>query len=321
MGRPLRIQYPGALYHITSRGNERKAIFHEDADRMKLLRILEDYHERYGILLHGYVLMDNHYHLILETPLGNLVKVMHGVNSAYTGYFNRKYERSGHLFQGRYQAILVEKEAYLLGLSRYIHLNPVRAGLVKNPAAYPWSSCPGFFRRQEEVRWVEYAWILSRFDSSPARARSMYRKFVMAGQNDEIAPLQDLYGQVILGSAPFVARMLALVKDTPLDEEIVERKRLQSYPSPESILKAVARVFDVPLESLRSPGGRGNQPRKVALYLVRRYCGMSNREVGAFFGKMGYAAVSKTISRLEQELSEKDGLRRSVEEIMSNVKA
>jgi REP element-mobilizing transposase RayT len=101
MGRPIRIEYPAALYHITSRGNERKNIFLEDGDRVRFLNILEDYHDRYGILIHSYVLMDNHYHLVLETPRGNLLKVMHGVNSSYTGYFNRKYGRSGHLFQGR----------------------------------------------------------------------------------------------------------------------------------------------------------------------------------------------------------------------------
>jgi REP element-mobilizing transposase RayT len=124
MGRPLRIEYPGALYHITSRGNERKNIFVDDADRFRFFEILKDYHDRYSILIHSFVLMDNHYHLILETPEGNLLKVMHGINGSYTGYFNRKYERSGHLFQGRYKGILIDKDVYLLQLSRYVHMNP-----------------------------------------------------------------------------------------------------------------------------------------------------------------------------------------------------
>jgi len=131
MGRPLRIEYTGALYHITSRGNERKKIFLDDRDRKKFLAILEDYHDRYGILIHSYVLMDNHYHLILETPKGNLLKVMHGLNGGYTGYFNRKYGRSGHLFQGRYKGIMIEKDSYLIPLSRYVHLNPVRARVAE----------------------------------------------------------------------------------------------------------------------------------------------------------------------------------------------
>jgi REP element-mobilizing transposase RayT len=140
MGRPLRIQYPGALYHITSRGNERKKIFLDDTDRIRFLEILKDYHIRYGILIHSYVFMDNHYHLILETPNGNLLKVMHGINGGYTGYFNRRYNRSGHLFQGRYKGILAEKDAYLVQLSRYVHLNPVRARMVEKPEQYRWSS-------------------------------------------------------------------------------------------------------------------------------------------------------------------------------------
>jgi len=150
MGRPIRIEYPGALYHITSRGNEKKKIFLEDADRIKFLKILEDYHDRYGILIHGYILMDNHYHLILETPRGNLLKVMHGINSNYTGYFNRKYGRSGHLFQGRYKGIFVERDSYLLSLSRYVHLNSVRSGLVERPEDYRWSSYRGYIGREKE---------------------------------------------------------------------------------------------------------------------------------------------------------------------------
>ena len=133
VGRPLRIEYLGALYHITSRGNERKKIFLEDADKIKFLEILEDYHNRFNILIHSYILMDNHYHFIVETPKGNLTKVMHGVNGCYTGYFNRKYRRSGHLFQGRYKGILVDKDAYLVQLSRYVHINPVRAKIVERP--------------------------------------------------------------------------------------------------------------------------------------------------------------------------------------------
>ena len=118
MGRPLRIEYPGALYHVTSRGNERKGIFIDAPDRKKFLSILEDYHDRYGILVHCYAMMGNHYHLVMETPQGNLLKVMYGINSSYSGFFNCQYGRSGHLFQFRYRGILVDKEAYLLELSR-----------------------------------------------------------------------------------------------------------------------------------------------------------------------------------------------------------
>ena len=132
LARPLRIQYPGAFYHVTSRGNERKAIFKNKRDREKFLSYLESASERYDAVIHTYCLMDNHYHLILETPRSNLSQILHHINGAYTTYFNVKRGRSGHLFQGRYKAILVEKDAYCQELSRYIHLNPVRACVV-NP--------------------------------------------------------------------------------------------------------------------------------------------------------------------------------------------
>lgn len=151
MGRPIRIEYPCALYHITSRGNEKRKIFASDEDRLKFLQIIEDYHDRYGILIHSYVLMDNHYHLILETPQGNLLKVMHGINSGYTGYFNRRYKRTGHLFQGRYKAILVDKDNYLIELTRYVHLNPVRAKAVERPEQYRWSSYCGYIGKGERI--------------------------------------------------------------------------------------------------------------------------------------------------------------------------
>ncbi|HDO21625.1 MAG TPA: transposase, partial [Nitrospirae bacterium] len=140
MARPLRIEYPGAFYHITSRGNERKDIFKSARDREKFLSYLESSTQRYGAVIHVYCLMTNHYHLLLETPLGNLSQIMRHINGAYTTYFNTRRQRSGHLFQGRYKAIVVDADEYAEELSRYIHLNPVRAGIVERPEEYQWSS-------------------------------------------------------------------------------------------------------------------------------------------------------------------------------------
>jgi REP element-mobilizing transposase RayT len=140
MSRPLRIEYPGATYHITARGNERADIFRDNNDRQKLLEQLQIALQRYAIVIHAYVLMGNHYHLLLETPEGNMSQAMHFINGNYTGYFNHRHRRVGHLFQGRYKGLLVEKESYLLSLSRYIHLNPVRAGIVEYPEEYHWSN-------------------------------------------------------------------------------------------------------------------------------------------------------------------------------------
>ena len=158
--------------------------------------------------MHSYVLMDNHYHLVLETPRGNLLKVMHGMNSSYTGYFNRKYGRSGHLFQGRYKGILVEKDTYLLSLSRYVHLNPVRVGIVERPQNYRWSSYPGYIGREKESEWVEYAWILSQFGKDKKRAKRQYREYAEEGlKAKENTPLRDLHGQVVLGGEEFIGSL------------------------------------------------------------------------------------------------------------------
>ncbi|MDA3902779.1 MAG: transposase, partial [Desulfuromusa sp.] len=140
MSRQLRIVYPGAYYHVTSRGNERKDVFKSQRDREKFLEYLTSATERYGAVVHAFCLMSNHYHLLLETPEGNLSQIMRHINGAYTTYFNMKRKRSGHLFQGRFKAILIEADEYLTELSRYIHLNPVRAGIVEKPEQYKWSS-------------------------------------------------------------------------------------------------------------------------------------------------------------------------------------
>jgi putative transposase len=149
MARPLRITFPGAFYHITSRGNERKSVFKSKRDREKFLGYLESATQRYGAVIHAYCLMDNHYHLLLETPSGNLPQIMRHINGAYTTYFNVKRDRPGHLFQGRYKAILVESDQYAKELSRYIHLNPVRAKMSEMPEAYDWSSYNYYIGRKK----------------------------------------------------------------------------------------------------------------------------------------------------------------------------
>ena len=153
MARPLRIEYPGALYHVISRGIEKKDIFQDSRDRMRFLGLLEECCERFGIIIYCYVLMSNRYHILLVTTQANLNRVMHWLNTCYASYFNYRYKRNGPLFQGRYKAILVDKDHYLLELTRYIHLNPYKAGIVKDPAAYRWSTYRSYWGAKE-VKWV-----------------------------------------------------------------------------------------------------------------------------------------------------------------------
>lgn len=320
MGRPLRIEYEGALYHITSRGNERRKIFLDDRDRITFLEILKDYHARFGILIHSYVLMDNHYHLILETPKGNLLKVMHGINSRYTIYFNRRHNRVGHLFQGRYKAIIVDKDAYLVPLSRYVHLNPVRARVVEKPEHYRWSTYCGYIGKGKMDTWVEYSWVLSKFNQNK-KAVSEYKKYTEEGLKLKIeSPLRDLLGQVILGGDEFREKIKGIFDGRQISQEIIERKRFSNKPLPVDVVKAVAKAFGVEEGYIKERGRRENVARAVAIYIMQRYSGMSNEEIGKIFGGIHYSAVSKAVSRLEEEMADDKKLCKSVEGIISHVK-
>lgn len=321
MGRPLRIEYPGALYHVTSRGNERRNIFLDDADRRKFLGILEEYYDRYGMLIHCYVLMGNHYHLVVETPQGNLIKLMHGINSRYTGYFNRKYTRVGHLFQGRYRGILVDKDAYLLEVSRYVHLNPVRAKVVNKPEQYVWSSYPGYIAKSKEIPWVEYSWILSQFGLDRKTSKKRYQEFVgKAVEESTGSPFGELCGQVFLGKDKFIEKTKRLLQGRQVSQEIVGRNRLRESAKPEDILSAVAAAFNTEKDTLTGKGGGKNTAKKVAIHVIKRYSGLGNQEIGTLFGGMHYSAVSKSSARLETEMAADNALRDLVEEILSNVK-
>jgi REP element-mobilizing transposase RayT len=322
MGRPLRIEYPGALYHITSRGNERKEIYLDEEDRLRFLEILRDYHERYGILIHGYVLMDNHYHLILETPKGNLLKVMQGINGGYTGYVNRRYGRSGHLFQGRYKGILVDKDNYLVELSRYVHLNPVRASMVKRPEEYRWSSYQGYIAKEKEVEWVEYAWVLSKFGQGNKKAREKYRRYIEEGLGERQGetPFSRVQGQVILGGDDFVEKVKRQLKGRELTTDIMERRRFKLLPGPEEVIGEVAKAFRVDEGMLKERGRRDNTGRKAAIYLVQRYSGLSNEEIGKIFGGVHFSAISKASERLRKAMVDDKELEKRIERLKSYFK-
>ena len=319
MGRPLRIEYPGALYHITSRGNERRKVFKDKTDRITFFNILKDYHDRFGILVHSYVLMDNHYHLILETPKGNLLKIMHGINSRYTINFNRRHKRTGHLFQGRYKAIIVDKDAYLIPLSRYVHLNPVRARMVEKPEQYRWSSYRGYIEKGKKDNWVEYSWVLSKFGQKRKRAEQKYREYTEQSLIVKIeSPLKDLLGQVVLGGDEFKEKIIEYLEGKQISQEIVERKRFEKRALPDDIVKEVAKKFDMEEKEVRSRGGKGNIARSVAIYIMQRYTGKSNEEIGKIFEGIHYSAVSKASARLKEKMASDKKLSKLVNEVTNS---
>jgi hypothetical protein len=265
--------------------------------------------------------MDNHYHLILETPKGNLLKVMHGLNGGYTGYFNRKYGRSGHLFQGRYEGIIIDKDSYLIPLSRYVHLNPVRAKIVERPEQYRWSSYPGYIGRGKEYGWVEYSWILSQFGNRRLGARRKYREYTEEALKKKVEnPLKSLHSQVILGGEEIIKKIRGILKGKALSHEIIERKRLMEYPLLDEVVRRVAKAFKIDEEVIRAKGGRANTARRVALYLAQRYTGLSNNAIGDLLGGIHYSAVSKASGRLREEMISDQRLSKLVDELDSHFK-
>ncbi|ULA63282.1 MAG: Y1Tnp domain-containing protein [Nitrospira sp.] len=228
MARPLRIEFPGAVYHVTSRGNARQDIVTDDQDRSQWLILLAHVVERYGWRCHAYCLMDNHYHLLIETPQPTLSLGMRQLNGRYTQAYNRRHHRVGHLFQGRFTAILVEKEPYLLELCRYVVLNPVRAMMVPHPRRWAWSSYRATVGEMQAPGWLTTDWILGQFGQRVGPAQEKYRAFVAEGRGGP-RPWEQLMGQIYLGSEEFVAQHQPnrVIRDIPRRQTQAQRPSLR----------------------------------------------------------------------------------------------
>lgn len=311
MARPLRIEYEGALYHVTARGNERGKVFFTKADYQKFKEYLRDGQTKFGFILHCYVLMTNHYHLLIETPEGNLGKIMHFLNSSYTTYINIKRKRSGHLFQGRYKSILVDKDSYLLELSRYLHLNPVRANMVEHPENYPHSSYGGYIANNDGLVWTTD--LLAMFSEDAAVAQQRCRTFVQGalGEKQE-SPMKKVYGGMILGSVPFIKDSL-----NRLEEELIQRtetsykKALQSSCDIEDALAVVCAHYSVTPEV--AVNMQRSDIRKAVIYLMKKQSAASNQEIGAAVGGMSGFAVAKAYQRLTADMEKDVALHQEVE--------
>jgi REP element-mobilizing transposase RayT len=230
MSRPLRIELAGGLYHVTSRGNRREDIYLDDDDRETWLALFEQVCQRFNWRCHAYCLMSNHYHIVVETIEGNLSKGMRQLNGVYTQYFNRHHGRVGHVFQGRYKGILVEKDSYLLELSRYVVLNPVRAGMVNDAVDWPWSSYRAMVGQAVPPSWLETTWLLRQFSKQRKRAVAKYTDFVRAGVGIP-AIWENLSQQIYLGDERFVKRLQKkLVKDVEMSEVPRAQRRPKAKP-------------------------------------------------------------------------------------------
>ena len=231
MARPLRLEFSGALYHVTSRGDRREDIYETDDDRLAYLDLLGFVCEQFNWICHAYCLMDNHYHLLIETPDANLSKGMRHLNGVYSQTFNRAHHRVGHVYQGPYKAILVEREAYLLELSRYIVLNPVRAEMVRSAKDWPWSSYRETAGLRESYGWLNTDWLLSSFSPSKRDAVILYAKFVAEGKNQP-SPWKELRHQIYLGSDDFIKTTVGLID---ADKDLSEIPKAQRRAKPDTL--------------------------------------------------------------------------------------
>ena len=280
MARPLRIEFPGALYHVTSRGNARQRVFRDDEDRDMFLATLAWVVGRFGWRCHAYCLMDNHVHLLIETLQPNLSRGMRQLNGVYTQRFNRRHRKVGHLFQGRFKAILVEKEEYLLELARYIVLNPVRAKTVKMPERYPWSSYRAMVGLVPVPPALATDWILNQFADTRATARRRYARFVHDGIGVP-GPWEEVKGQVLLGSEAFIERLTPQLQECST-REIPKRQRLVHRPSLRTLLAGVD----------------SKTARNIAMAQAYLKHGYTLSEISRAVG-LHYATISRLIKALE----------------------
>ena len=271
MARPLRLEFAGALYHVTSRGDRREAIYDDNNDKTQFLSVLNDVCVTYNWVCHAYCLMTNHYHLLIETPDGNLSKGMRQLNGVYTQRFNRSHGRVGHVFQGRYKAVFVEKESYLLELSRYIVLNPVRARMVQSAGEWPWSSYRATAGLSTGLPFLTTDWLLACFGHHKKHAVEGYKRFVSEGRGQP-SPWESLRNQVYLGSEQFVEDMRSLIDG---EKELSEVPVSQRRPLAEPLANYEKYAMD----------------RNTAIVTAYESGGYTLKELGEYFG-LHYSTVS-----------------------------
>jgi len=279
MARPLRIEYEGAIYHVTSRGNAGMNIFRSDSDRQLFLKTLADVIDDMGWLCHSYCLMDNHYHLVIETPNANLGKGMRQLNGVYTQRFNRIHQQTGHLFQGRYKAVVVEADSYFLEVVRYVVLNPVRAGMVKDAQSWPWSSYRAVVGLESSPGFLSTERVLSHFSSTHKRAIASYSAFVTDGVDARI--WDGLNRQVYLGSDTFVASVHQQVQRSENDKNIPKQQR----QAPAKSLQEIAVLYPQRNDAI------------VAAYRTGVY---SYSQIADFFG-IYFTTVGRIVRAEKQE--------------------
>ncbi len=308
MARQWRIEYPGALYHVLSRGNGRQDIFLTDDDRVLFIELIQELSERFNIEVYAYVLMGNHYHLLLKTLDANLSKGMQWFGTAYTRKFNLLNKRNGHLFQGRFKSIIVENEAYLLRLSCYIHRNPLKAGIVERLSDYKWSSYHWYAYRKKTPVWLKTSLILGQV--SGKNKYQAYRRKVQQYVDEKGSIWKDVRHGLVYGSERFLTDLKDRYLLKQKDVELPQHNRMYRDFDPERILEIASNAMRIDLNDLRKSkriSKNLKDQRDMLIYLLWESGRFANQEIGSLLG-IGYSNVSRRITGIRKRLESDRGL-------------
>ncbi|HEU4886247.1 MAG TPA: transposase [Thermoanaerobaculia bacterium] len=317
MARPLRLEHENAIWHITARGNEQRDIFRDDVDRERFLLLLSQTVIRFGWRLFAWVLMSNHYHLVFQTPQPNLSRGMQWLNGRYAQWFNRRHDRRGHLFQGRFHGALVEKESYLLTVARYVVLNPIRAGMIASPADWRWSSYRQTAGIDVPEPWLAASDLLESFGGATARGCQEYVAFVE--QAEQPSPWLDLVGQIYLGSAEWIAEIGERIASAPRSPEHPRPQLEPARPALNDIVNVVAKNFDSTVELLRSGRAQLLTAKSVAAFIAFEDGLHRQSDIAVALSIRGRSSVSAIVRRCRDALGMNDTLRQLVDACRSQL--
>jgi REP element-mobilizing transposase RayT len=320
MGRAWRIEYKGALYHVLSRGNAQRDIFHDDTDRKQLLDTIGEMSERFAVNIFAYVLMGNHYHLLLKTRRVNLSKAMQWFGTTYTRRFNNRHNRSGHLFQGRFKSMIIENDAYLMQLSCYIHRNPLRAGIVKRLADYRWSSYLAYAYNKPAPGWLSTKLILSQFAGEDGHKQ--YREKVQKYSREEKRLWEDFRHGLFLGSKKFVARLRKRYLPENHDKEIAGHRQSAASLDPGTIADRAARLLGCNVKEFKKlsrVSGPQKEKRDLIVYLIWQTGLLTNEKIGAIFD-LTYSSVSHSVRAVKARMAKDHKFRDYFEGLNSQFK-
>jgi REP element-mobilizing transposase RayT len=322
MARQWRITFPGAFYHIMSRGNERQDIFRCDDDRKMFLDLIGDFSERFEIDVFAYVLMDNHFHLLLRTREANLPKAMQWLGTTYTRKFNNRHDRSGHLFQGRYKSILVENDQYMLHLSCYIHRNPLRAGIISRLADYRWSSYPSYGYARKTPKWLDTSLILNLMTNSRTDPHLEYREKVQQYSDETKNIWEDVENGLIYGSEDFVTDIRSRFLSEDKNPELPQCNQIAKTITTRQLLNNAAAALNFDLKAAAT--GKRVTPedkdkRDLLIFLLWESGRLTNKEIGSYFG-LTYSSVSRRVAKTRKRLPQENELNNTFEKLKSLIK-